>query len=417
MEVKPSDHRKPLYLMATINGVQVKRALVDMGVSVNLITLSTLEVVGLTSRRILGAPIEITGFGGSAESTEGYVQLALRVGPIVALTIFHVINSKVSYHVLLGRPWLHKYRFIPSTYHQCIKGRLNGRPIRIPANLNPFSQGEVNFVETMFYDKLEPNNESPTLGTLRAPVLEEEEEEEEEDGGNAYDLRDLLDKKRQKKETSSSRSREWSADSTGKGTAGSLTQEICGCIRMTYDEMPGLDPKLVVHSLNVDPGVKPAIQPARVFHTDTEAQITQEVKKLLATAFIKPIQHLKWLSNIVPIKKKNGQIQCCVDFRNLNKACPKDEFPLPNVDLCVDSGVGNSMFSFMDGYNGYSQICMAAKDAKKTAFRTPIENFHYIMMPFGLKNAGATYQQTMIAIFHDIVHKEMENYVDNIVVK
>ena len=135
--------------------------MIDTRVSLNLIALSTLEAVGLAGRRILGALMEITRFGRSVESTEGYVQLALRVGPIVALTRFHVINSEVSYHVLLGCPWLHKHCLIPSTYHQYVKGRLNGRPVRIPANHNPFSQGEVNFVETMFYDELEPDNESP----------------------------------------------------------------------------------------------------------------------------------------------------------------------------------------------------------------------------------------------------------------
>ena len=119
----------------------------------------------------------------------------------------------------------------------------------------------------------------------------------------------------------------------------------------TYDEMPGLDPRLVIHSLNVDSRAKPVVQPARVFHTNVKAQITQEVKKLLAVGFIKPIQHPKWLSNIVHVKKKKGQIRCYVDFRNLNKACPKDEFLLPNIDLLVDSTAGSSMFSFMDEYS------------------------------------------------------------------
>ena len=118
MEIEHPDHRRPLYLMATIDGIQIRRALVDMGGgSLNLIALSTLEAVGLVDRRILGAPMEITGFGGLVESTEGYMQLALRVGPIVALTRFNVINAEVSYHVLLGRPWLHKHRLIPSTFH------------------------------------------------------------------------------------------------------------------------------------------------------------------------------------------------------------------------------------------------------------------------------------------------------------
>jgi len=106
-----------------------------------------------------------------------------------------------------------------------------------------------------------------------------------------------------------------------------------------------------------------------------------------------------------------------VDFCNLNKACPKDEFPLPNIDLLIDLAAGSSMFSFMDGYSGYNQIYMAAKDAEKTAFKTPIGNFYYTVMPFSLKNTGATYQCTMTAILHDMMHKKMEDYVDDIVVK
>ena len=124
--------------------------------------------------------------------------MALRVSPIVARTRFHVINSEISYHVLLGRPWLHKHRLVPYTYHQCVKRRLNGSPVRISTNHNPFSQGEVNFVETMFYDELEPDDETPASGTPRAPILEEEE------GGGTRDLRNLLERKRQKRDPSSS---------------------------------------------------------------------------------------------------------------------------------------------------------------------------------------------------------------------
>jgi ribonuclease HI len=197
----------------------------------------------------------------------------------------------------------------------------------------------------------------------------------------------------------------------------SLLKEYQDVFAWKYDEMPGIDPGLVAHSLNVEPGTKPVVQPARTFHTEVEAQITQEVKKLLVAGFIKPIQHPRWLSNIVPVKKKNGQIRCCVDFRNLNKACPKDEFPLPNMDLLIDSAAGSAMFSFMDGFSGYNQIRMSPRDAEKTAFRMPIGNFYYTVMPFGLKNAGATYQRTMTAMFHDMIHQEIEDYVDDIVVK
>ena len=155
----------------------------------------------------------------------------------------------------------------------------------------------------------------------------------------------------------------------------------------------------------------------RTFHLEVEAQITQEVKKLLSAGFIKLIQHPRWLSNIVPVKKKNRQIWCCVDFRNLNKACPKDEFPLPNKDLLIDFVEGHAMFSFMDGFSGYNQIFMFPKDVEKTAFHTPIGNFYYTVMQFGLKNAEATYQRTTTAMFHDMMHLEIEDYVDDIVMK
>ena len=133
-----------------------------------------------------------------------------------------------------------------------------------------------------------------------------------------------------------------------------LLKEFRDVFVWDYSEMPRLDPGLVVHTLNVDPEAKLVAQPARIFHTKIERQIVKEVQKLLAVGFIKPIQHPCWLSNIVPVKKKNEQIRCCVDFRNLNRACSKDEFPLPNMDLLIDSTVGSTMFSFMDGFSGYN---------------------------------------------------------------
>ena len=197
----------------------------------------------------------------------------------------------------------------------------------------------------------------------------------------------------------------------------SLLKEYQDVFAWNYEEMPGLNPEMVCHSLNVEPGSKPVKQGKRSFHPDIEAQVKEEVEKLITAGFIKPIKHPTWLANIVPVKKKNGQVRICVDFRDLNKACPKDEFPLPNMDVLIDSTSNHGIFSFMDGFSGYNQIKMATKDAEKTAFRTPFGNFYYTVMPFGLKNAGATYQRAMTAIFHDMMGREVEDYVDDLVVK
>lgn len=104
-------------------------------------------------------------------------------------------------------------------------------------------------------------------------------------------------------------------------------------------------------------------------------------------------------------------------FKDPNKACPKNEFSLPNVDILVDTTADRECFSFMDGYSGYNQIFMEPTNTHKTAFWTSFGNYYYKMIPFGLKNAGAIYQRTMTLIFRDMLHKQVDDYFDDLVVK
>jgi len=97
------------------------------------------------------------------------------------------------------------------------------------------------------------------------------------------------------------------------------------------------------------------------------------------------------VANIVPVTKKNAKIRVCIDFRDLNKACPKDEFPLPITDVMIDNTCGFERMSFMDGFSGYNQIKMYPDNEKHTSFRTPLWVYCYIVMPFRLKNEGVTY--------------------------
>ncbi|XP_019055587.1 PREDICTED: uncharacterized protein LOC109115727 [Nelumbo nucifera] len=175
--------------------------------------------------------------------------------------------------------------------------------------------------------------------------------------------------------------------------------------------MSGLDLELVCHSLCIDPKFRPVKQPQRIFEPEITLKIKEEVERLLKVGFIKPIAHPQGLADVVLVKKKNVQLRCCIDFRDLNKACPKDGFPLPNV--LIDSTTGHELFSFLDAYSGYNQIFMDPADAPHTAFKTPIGNFYYKMMPFGLKNVRVTYQRAMTSVFNDMIHKEIEFYVDD----
>ena len=107
----------------------------------------------------------------------------------------------------------------------------------------------------------------------------------------------------------------------------------------------------------------------------------------------------------------------CVDFTDLNKACPKDPFPMPKIDQLVDVTVGHIRMSFLDAFQGYHQIPLALDDQEKTVFVTPIGNYHYKVMPFGLKNARSTYQRMMTRMFESLLGKNIEIYIDDMVVK
>ncbi|XP_077221935.1 uncharacterized protein LOC143855747 [Tasmannia lanceolata] len=196
-----------------------------------------------------------------------------------------------------------------------------------------------------------------------------------------------------------------------------LLKEFKEVFAWSYDDMPGLSEDIVQHRLPLIPGAKPKKQKLRKLKTEWELKVHDEVKKLLEVKFIQVVEYPEWLANIVPVPKKDGKVRMCVDFRDLNKASPKDDFPLPNIDLLVDNTAGHALLSFMDGFSGYNQIKMAPEDMIKTAFTTQWGTYCYRVMPFGLKNAGATYQRAATTLLHDMIHKEVEVYVDDMIVK
>jgi len=119
----------------------------------------------------------------------------------------------------------------------------------------------------------------------------------------------------------------------------------------------------------------------------------------------------------VIVKKKNGKWRVCMDFTDLNKSCPKDPFPMPQIDQLVDATVGHPRMSILDAFQGYHQIPLVLGDQEKTIFVTPTRNYHYNVMPFDLKNVGSTYQKMITRMFEPQHGKNIEIYIDNMVVK
>jgi hypothetical protein len=157
-------------------------------------------------------------------------------------------------------------------------------------------------------------------------------------------------------------------------------------------DMPGIPREVGEHSLDILPHFRAVQQPPRCFDEVRCPAIGVELWKLLEARFIKEVFHPAWLANPVLVKKKNGKCRMCVDYTGLNKACSKVSFPLPRIDQIVDSTAGCELLCFLDAYSGYHQIKMKESDQLATSCITPFGMFCNVMMPFGLQNAGTTYQ-------------------------
>ena len=182
-------------------------------------------------------------------------------------------------------------------------------------------------------------------------------------------------------------------------------------------DMGGIDPAVITHRLNTNPSFKPVKQKRRSFAPERQKAINEEVGKLLQAGAIREVEYPEWLANVVLVKKANGKWRLCIDFTDINKACPKDSFPLPRIDLIVDATADHELLSFMDAFSGYNQISMDPNDQEKTSFVIAQGTYCYRVMPFGLKNAGATYQRLVNRMFQKQIGTTMEVYIDDMLVK
>ena len=137
----------------------------------------------------------------------------------------------------------------------------------------------------------------------------------------------------------------------------------------------------------------------------------------MSAGFIWEVYYPDWLANVALVKKENRKWRMCVDFMDLNKACPKDSFPLPRIDQLMDSTTRHKLLTFMDAFLGYNQIKMVEEDQEKIAFITSQGLYCYKVMPFRLKNAGAIYQRLVNKILSKLIGRNIEVYVDNMLVK
>ncbi|XP_027168835.1 LOW QUALITY PROTEIN: uncharacterized protein LOC113768604 [Coffea eugenioides] len=461
LPAKGIGHNKALYIAVSCNGKILPKVLIDNGSALNICPWSTLEKLGLQDIKLRPSGTIVRGFDGARREPIGEVDLVIEMGPAQFQIACQVMHFPSVYNVLVGRPWIHKSGAVPSSLHQLLKFIVNDKLITIFAEedclviadsgskedgsrsaiVTPHSTADIVSVSWITKEERALSKASVMmakemirggyefdkgLGRDLQGILKPVKIVEKKDSfglgfrPTARDIKEMKECKRAEKE---GRPRALDIPPLHY-TFPRPTEEMLEFLTVfqdvfawSYDDMTGISTDVVVHKLPTDPTFPPVKQKSRKFKPDMSLKIKEQIEKQLKTNIIIVSHYPIWLSNPVPVPKKNGEVRVCVDYRDLNKASPKDDFPLPNIHILLDNTAGHEIESFCDCFAGYHQILMAEEDREKTAFITPWGTFCYRVMPFGLKNAGATYQRTMTTLFHDMIHREMEVYVDDIIIK
>ena len=184
----------------------------------------------------------------------------------------------------------------------------------------------------------------------------------------------------------------------------------------SYEYLKTFDTDIIQHKIPLKASSKPFRQKIQQFNPMLMSIIEKEMKRILDAKIIVPLRYSNWVANLVPVRKKNGEIRLCVDFRNLNKCSLKDNYPIPKMDHILQGVVGAHIISLLDGYFGNNQIAVCEDDKEKTTFTTPWGTFMYDKMPFGLMNVGATFQRAMDIVIFGGKDRFMVIYLDDITI-
>jgi hypothetical protein len=183
------------------------------------------------------------------------------------------------------------------------------------------------------------------------------------------------------------------------------------------NDLCGVKRDVIEHSLNVYLTIRPRKQKLRKMSDDKAEGARNKVKRLLSAGVIREVTYPEWLANTVMVKKANGKWRMCIDFIDLNKACPKDEFQLPRIDSLIDAAATSELMSLLACYSGYHQIRMKKEDEPKTSFITPSGTYCYLRMLEGLKNAGGSFSRMTAKVLYSQIGRNVLTYVDDVIVK
>ncbi|XP_072084305.1 uncharacterized protein [Arachis hypogaea] len=359
---------------------------------------------------------DLVGFSGERVPVLGSVWLQTTLGeqPLYRTQDIQylVVDCFSPYNVILGRPFLNKFAAIVSTLHLCVK-------FPVQDNVVATIHGDLQEARQSYNTSLKPLKKvgQSQINSIKSEQIIPAELDPRADFEDRPMPNEELTKITLNDDPMKFTFVGTSMSTEDRKSLASFLRQNADLFAWTSADMTEIDPSVITHKLAINPAARPISQKKRNLGTEKRQASIAEVKKLIDGNFIREIRFTTWLANVVMVRKSNGKWRMCVDFTDLNKTCPKDAYPLPCIDTLVDNSCGYGTLSFMDAYSGYNQILMHSTDQEKMAFITENGNYCYNVMPFGLKNAGATYQRLMNKIFEQQIGRNIEVYVDDMVAK
>jgi hypothetical protein len=406
LQLKDYPHNDTMVISCVIKGFLVHNLLVDTDSIADIIFAKAFRQMQEQDDKIHGATHPLCGFGGRQIIALGKITMPITFGYVhntrTEQVVFDIVDMDYPYNAIIGRGTLKAFEAIFHPAYMCMKIPSDQGPIAVHGSQEAVRRAKGNWTDSKAIHNIDEAKDHQQYKHKRyktasadqpKPMLLYEEIAEQKVLLGSQ-LSDEQEKTLLKFLFNNKDVFAWSAN------------DLCGINR-----------DVIEHSLNVDPTISRRKLKLRKMSNDKVEGARNEVKRLLSAGVIREVTYPEWLADTVMVKKANGKWRMCIDFTDLNKACLKDEFPLPRIDSLVDASATSELMRLLDSYSGYHQIWMKKEDEPKTSFITPSGTYYYLRMPEGLKNAGGSFNRMASKVLSSQIGRNVLTYVDDIIIK
>jgi hypothetical protein len=412
VDLRSAPHIDTMVINYSVAGWDLHKVLVDNGNQADIIFLHAFDRMGIYHSLLKPSDNPLYGFGGKGTFPVGKIELPLSFGVAPNArseqVTFDIVDMVYPYNAIMGRGSINKFEAAIHGLYLCMKILGPQGVITVYGNQQTARNIERDFVPGQWNVHCLTTQREVPEATRPAANEHEKAHLQSNDGTKKVPLDPATPKQ----------TVIISEDLTSQDE-----EKLLSCLSKNKDvfawstlDLVGVSRTVIEHSLGIDPSVRPKKQWLRKMSDEKIEATKAEVHRLLEANFIEPVVYPTWLANVVMVQKKSGKWRMCIDFTSLNKACPKDNFPLPRIDKIVDSAAGCEVMSLFDCFSGYHQIYMKEEDKASTNFITPFGTYCFIRMPEGLKNAGSTFSRLTKTVLESQVGQNIFTYVDDIVI-